>query len=219
MARLHRITQQDIWGRSSWVLPPERSWLTGAAIGGRHTVAGVITIRTPGHTVALTTATVIITGRLTTITIRELTAGMGALTVRTDQRRGELVIILIQARTPEAVPSRLLMEAEVPRRRTIHTQAPTHRPDKALVRMRSGVARMFRGETRALPRAITRRPMEQWLVPRLRREEKRLPRVRSGEIRQPGKLPAVTCMPHTMAMFTRTPGTVGRSTTTVVGTR
>src|SRR5215831_14900397 len=120
MAPLHRTTPQAIWGRSSWVLPPERSWLTGVAIGGRHTVAGVIIIRTPRHTVALTTATVIITARLTTTITRELTAGMGALTVPMDRRIGGLVTILTRERTPEVVPSRLLMEVEVPRRRTIH---------------------------------------------------------------------------------------------------
>ena len=168
---------------------------------------------------ALMTATVIITARLTTITIRELTAGMGALTVPMDRRIGGLVIILIQARTLEVVPSRLLMAPEVQHKLIIHTPAPMRRRDKVQVPQPNGAVRMFRGETRALPRAITRRPMEQWLVPRLRREEKRLPPVRSGEIRQPGKLPAVTCMPHTMAMFTKTRGTVGRSTTTVVGTR
>src|SRR6516164_3922442 len=130
MAPLHRTTPQAIWGRSSWVLPPERSWLTGVAIGGRHTVAGVITIRTPRHTVALITATVIITARLTTITIRELTAGMGALTARTDRRIGGLVTILTQERTLEAVRSRPPMAAEVQHKRITHTPAPMRRPDK-----------------------------------------------------------------------------------------
>src|SRR5215472_14944475 len=219
MAPLPRTTPQAIWGRSSWVLPPERSWLTGVAIGGRHTVAGVIIIRTPRHTVALTTATVIITARLTTIITRELTAGMGALTVPMDRRIGELVTILTRERTPEAERFPHLTAAEVPRRRTILIQAPTRRPDKALVRMRSGVARTYRAETRALPRDITRPPMEPWLVPRPRREAKRLLRARSGEIRQLEKLPAAICMPHTMVMFTKTRGTVGRSTIMVVGTR
>src|SRR5262249_22259700 len=107
------------------------------------------------------TATVIITARLTTITIRELTAGMGALTVPTDRRIGGLVTILTRERTPEAVLSRLLMAPEVPRRRTILTPAPMPRRDKGRGRMRNGGVRMCRGETRALPRAITRRPMEQ----------------------------------------------------------
>src|SRR5215467_2187087 len=123
MAPLHRITQQDIWGRSSWVLPQERSWLTGVAIGGRHTVAGVITIRTPRHTVALTTATVIITARLITITTPAPMAGMGALMARTDLRIGGLVTILTQERTLEAVPSRPPMAAEVQHKRITHTPA------------------------------------------------------------------------------------------------
>ena len=168
---------------------------------------------------ALTTATVIITARLITTTTPEPMDGMGVLTARTDLRIGALVTILTRERTHEAVLSRLLTAAEVQHKLIIHTPAPMRRRDKVRVRMRNGGVRMCRGETRALPRAITRRPMEQWLVPRRRREEKRLPPVRSGEIRQPGKLPAVTCMPHTMAMFTKTRGTVGRSTTTVVGTR
>src|SRR5215813_12467438 len=103
MARLHRITQQDIWGRSSWVLPPERSWLTGVAIGGRHTAAGVIIIRTPRRTVALTTATVIITARLITTTTRELMAGMGVLMVRSAPHIGELVLTLPRERPHAAV--------------------------------------------------------------------------------------------------------------------
>jgi hypothetical protein len=43
--------------------------------------------------------------------------------------------------------------------------------------------------------------------------------IQHGETRQPGKLPAATCTPNTMAMFIRTPATVGRSTTTAVGIR
>jgi hypothetical protein len=201
------------------VQPQERSLPMGADIGGRHTVTGVITIPTPRHTVALTMATVIITARRITTTTPAPTAGMGVPTARTALRIGGLATILTRERTREAVRSQPLMAAEVQRRPITRTQERTRRRDKVRVRMRNGGVRMCRGETRALPRAITRRPMEQWLVPRLRREEKRLPPVRSGEIRQPGKLPAVTCMPHTMAMFTKTRGTVGRSTTTVVGTR
>src|SRR5215813_4818624 len=183
-----------------------------AAIGGRHTVTEVTTTRTRRHTVARITATVITTARLITITTPEPMDGTGVLMARTDLRIGAQVIILIQARTPEAVLSRLLMGPEAQHKRIIHTPAPTRRRDKVQARTLNGAVRMFREETRALPRAITQRPMEQWLAPRLRREEKRLAPVRSGEIRQLGKLPAVTCMPHTMAMFTRTLGTVGRST-------
>src|SRR5215831_2662845 len=89
-APLHRTTPQAIWGRSSWVLPPERFWLTEVAIGGRHTAAGVITIRTPRHTAAHITATVLITARLIMTITRELMAGMGVLMVRTDPRVGGL---------------------------------------------------------------------------------------------------------------------------------
>src|SRR5262245_16805279 len=188
-------------------------------IGGRRTVTEVTTTRTRRHTVARITATVITTARLITITTPEPMDGMGVLMARTDLRIGGLVIILIQARTPEAVLSRLLIETEAQHKRIIHTPAPTRRRDKVQARTLNGAVRMFREETRALPRAITRRPMEQWLAPRLRREEKRLPPVRSGEIRQLGKPPAAICMLDTMVTFIRTRVTAGKSTTTVVGTR
>src|SRR5215813_12949871 len=112
-----------------------------AAIGGRHTVTEVTTTRTRRHTVARITATVITTARLITITTPEPMDGTGVLMARTDLRIGAQVIILIQA--------------------------PTRRRDKVQARTLNGAVRMFREETRALPRAITRRPMEQWLAPRL----------------------------------------------------
>src|SRR5215470_7933553 len=124
MAPLHRTTPRAIWGRSFWVLPPERSWLTGVAIGGRHTVAGVITIRTPRHTVALTTATVIITARLITTTTRELMGGKAVRLARMDLRPGGLVTILTRERTHEAARSRLLTAPEVQHKHIIHTPAP-----------------------------------------------------------------------------------------------
>src|SRR5215467_3656997 len=121
MAPLLPTTQQAIWGRSSWELPQARSLPMAVATGGRRIVAGVTTIRTRRRIVVLTTVTVIITGRLTTITIRELTAGMGALTVPMDRRVGELVIIRTQARTLEAGRFPRLTAAEVQHRLTIRT--------------------------------------------------------------------------------------------------
>src|SRR5262245_26616080 len=188
------------------------------AIGGRHTVTEVTTTPTRRHTVARIMATVITTARLITITTPEPMDGMGVLMARTDLRIGAQVIILIQARTLEAVLSRLLMEQEAQHKRIIHTPVPMRRRDKVPARMPNGEARMCPAETRALPRAITRLPMEPWLAPRLRREEKRLPPVRSGETALSVKLQAAICMLDTMVMFIRTRVTAGKSTTTVVGT-
>src|SRR5215472_3963265 len=189
----------------------------GVAIGGRHTVTEVTTTPTRRHTVARIMATVITTARLITITTLEPMDGMGVLTVRTDLRIGVLVIILIQARTLEAVLSRLLMEPEAQHKRIIHTPAPTRRRDKVQARTLNGAVHMSLAGIKALPRVITPRPMEQWLVPRLRREEKRLPPVRSGETALSVKLQAATCTLDTMVTFIRTLATVGRNTTTAVG--
>src|SRR5689334_7311599 len=113
MARLHRTTQQDIWGRSSWVRPQVRFLPTEAAIGGRHIVTVAITILILRRTVALIGAMVIIrTRRLTMTTIRELTAGKRVRTAPTDQRPPEPATILTRARTREAVRSRHRMAAE-----------------------------------------------------------------------------------------------------------
>src|SRR5215471_13344288 len=109
-----------------------------AAIGGRHTVTEVTTTPTRRHTVARITATVIITARLITITTPEPMDGMGVLMARTDLRIGAQAIILIQARTPEAVLSRLLMEPEAQHKRIIHTPAPTRRRDKVQARTLNG---------------------------------------------------------------------------------
>ena len=105
----------------------------------------------------------------------------GSASGRTDPRIGGLVIILIQARTLEVVRFPHLTAAEVQPKLITHTPAPMRRRDKVPVRMRNGGARMCRGETRALPWAIIRRPMEQWLAPQIRREEKRLLPVRMGK--------------------------------------
>jgi hypothetical protein len=218
MIPLLRVTRQAIWARSSWARLPARFSPMGAAIGGHHTVTVVSITLTLPRTAARTTATVITTARLIMTTTRELTAGMGVLTARTDPRIGAQVIILTRERTLEAALSPLRMAPEAQHKPTIRTPAPMRRRDKVRVQQLNGAARMFREETRALPRVITPLLMELWLVPRLRRGGKRLPRVRSGEIRQPGKRPTVTCTPHTTATFTRTLEAVGRNTTTVAGT-
>jgi hypothetical protein len=132
----------------------------GAAIGGRHTVTGVITIPTPRHTVAHTMATVIITARPITTTTPEPMDGKRVRLARTDQRPGGLVTILTRERTHEAVLSRLLMVPEVQHKRIIHIPAPMRRRDKVQVPQPNGEARMCRVETRVLPRAITLPPME-----------------------------------------------------------
>jgi len=159
MALLHRTTRQDISAASFWVLPPERFWLTGVAIGGRRIVMRVTTTRIQPRTVALTTVTVIITVRLTTITTPELTAGMVALTVLTDPRIGAPVTTPTQAPTLEAVQYPRLTAAEVQHKHIIHTPARMRRRDKVQVPQPNGAARMCREETRALPLAITPLPM------------------------------------------------------------
>ena len=192
----------------------------GAAIGGRHIVVEATTIPTPRRTVALTGAMVIILmRRLTMTTTLELTGRKAALTARTDRRPLELVTIHTLGRTLEEHQSRHLMAAGAPRRHTIRTPAPMRRRDKVQVPQPSGAALMCREETRALLRAITPPLMEQWLVPRLRREEKRLPPVRSGETALLVKLQAVICMLAMMVTFIRTPVMAGKSTTTAVGIR
>ena len=132
----------------------------GAAIGGRLIVMVAITIRTLRHTAAHITATVIITARLIMTTTLEPMVGMGALMVRTDRHIGELVTILTREPTHEAVRFRLLMAPEVQHKRIIHTPAPTRRRDKVRVQQLNGAVRMFREETRALPRVIIPQLME-----------------------------------------------------------
>ena len=190
----------------------------GAAIGGHHTVMQVTITRTRRHTVALTMATVITTARRITTTTRELMAGMGVLLARTDRRPGGLATILTRERTHEAVPSRLLMAPEVPRKRTTHTPAPMRRRDKVRARTLNGVVHMSHAGIKALPWDIIRRPTEQWLVPRRRREEKRLPPVRSGETALSVKLPAAICTLDTMVTFIRIQVTAGRNTIMGAGT-
>src|SRR5262245_10586469 len=176
-----------------------------AAIGGRRTVVGAITIPTPRHTVALTGAMVIILmRRLTMITTRGPTAGRGRPTALTDRRLLALVTIPIRARTREAVRSQHRMAAEVQRRLITRTQEHTRRRDKVRVRMLNGAVPTYREETKALPWVIILPRMEQWQAPRLRRAERWPPLARSGEIVQPGKLPAATCTQGTTETFTKT---------------
>src|SRR6476469_10672716 len=153
----------------------------------------VTTTRTQPRTVALTT-----------VTAPELTAGMVALTVLMDPRIGAPVTTPTQAPTLEAVQCPRLTAAEVQHKHIIHTPAPMRRRDKVQVPQPNGAARMCRGETRVPPRATTRRPMERWQAPLIRREEKWPLPARSGGTAQQVKPPAVICMPDTMATFTRT---------------
>src|SRR4029077_7973126 len=218
MARLHPATQQDIWARSYWVRPQERSLPMGVAIGGRHTVTGVTTIRTPRPTVELITGVmVIIIQRLTMILLRELTDGNRLLMGRTDRRRAAPVTILTPALMRGVLQFRHLMAAEVQHRHITRTPAPMLRPDKVRALTRSGAVPTCREETRALPWAITQLRTVRWRAPLVRREEKWLLLARSGVTPLPAKLRAAICMPGTMAMFIRTPVMAGRSTTMEAG--
>src|SRR5205823_2277966 len=135
-ARFKPATQPDIWARSSWVLPPERSLPVGADIGGRPTPMAATTIPTPRHTVEviITVAMAIIMQRLTTIRPPELTAGNRLPTVLTGRLRAELLIILTPGLTPEAPAFRHLTAAEVRHRPIIRTPEPTLRPHKVRAR-------------------------------------------------------------------------------------
>src|ERR1051325_2597225 len=219
MALLLPITPQATWAHSSWERPLARSLPMAVAIGGHHTVMKVFITPTQRRSPARIMATVITMARLITTIVPEPMAGMGVLMVRTDQHTGALVIILIPVHTQEAVRFRLLMEAEVLRKHTIHIPALMRRRDKVQVPPPSGAVRTFREETRALPLAIIPPPMERWPALQPRRAARRWGRIPHGEIRQLAKLPAVTCMPNMTGMFTRTLGMVGKSTTTAVGTR
>src|SRR4029077_9774199 len=155
---------------------------------------------------------VIITQRLTMILLRELTDGNRLLMGRTDRRRAAPVTILTPALMREVLQFRRLMGAEAQLKRTIRTPAPTLRRDRVRARMLSGEAPMSREETRVPPWAITRPLREQWQGPLICREEKWPHPARSGGTVQLVKLPVATCMPGTMATFTRTRVTAGKST-------
>jgi hypothetical protein len=191
----------------------------GAAIGGRHIVMVATTIPTLPHTVALITGVMVIIIQPLTMTLpREPMVGNRQPMALTDRRRAAPVTILILGLTLAVPVSRRLMGAEAQRKRTIRTQELMLRPDKVPIRMLSGEAPTSREETRALPWAITRLPMEQLQAPRIRKEEKWPLQARSGETLQQAKPPAATCMRDTMATFIRTPAMDGKSTTMEAGT-
>jgi hypothetical protein len=153
----------------------------GAAIGGHHIVMVATTIPTPRRTVArITGDMVIIIQRLTMTLLRERMVGNRQPMALTDRRRAAPVTILILGLTLAAPVSRRLMGAEAQRKRTIRTREPMLRPDRDRARTLNGAARMCREETRALPWAITRPPMEQWQAPLIRKEEKWPLPARSG---------------------------------------
>jgi hypothetical protein len=153
----------------------------GAAIGGRHIVMVAITIPTPRHTVVrITGVMVIITQRLTMTLPRERMVGNRQPMALTDRQRAAPVTILILGLTLAVPVSRRLMGAEAQRKPTIRTREPMLRPDRDRARTLNGAARMCREETRALPWAITRPPMEQWQAPLIRKEEKWPLPARSG---------------------------------------
>ena len=144
-----------------------------AAIGGRHTVAGVTTTPTRERTAArITEGMVIIIQRLTMILLQELTDGNRLLMGRTDRQRAAPVTILIPALMREVLQFRRLMGAEAQLKRTIRTPALMLRPDRDRAQTLSGVAPTCRGETRVRPWDTTRRPMERWQAPLIHREEK-----------------------------------------------
>jgi hypothetical protein len=192
----------------------------GAAIGGRHIVTGVTTTPTRQRTVArITEVMVIIIQRLTMTLPREPMAGNRLLMVPTDRQRAAPATILILGLTLAAPVFRRHMAAEAERRHTTRTRAPMLRRDRDRARTLSGEAPMSREETRAPPWAITQPPMEQWQAPLIRKEEKLpLPAQSGGTVRLV-KLPAVICMPDTMATFTRTQVMAGRSTIMEAGTQ
>jgi hypothetical protein len=191
----------------------------GAGIGGRHIVMVAITIPTPRRTVVLITGgMVIIIQPLTMTLLQERMVGNRQPMALTGRQQEVPVTILILGLTLAVPVSRRLMGAEAQRKRTIRTLEPMLRRDRDRARTLSGEAPMSREETRALPWAITPPPMEQWQAPLIRREEKWPLQARSGETVQQAKLPAVICMPDTMAMFTRTQVTAGKSTTMEAGT-
>ena len=192
----------------------------GAAIGGRHTVTVVTTAPTRQPIVArITEVMVIIIQRLTMTLLRALTGGNKQHTALTVRQRAAPVTILTPALMREVLRFRHLMAAEAQHRHITRTPAPMLRRDRVRTRTLSGVAPMSREETRALPRAITRLRMEQWQAPLIRREEKWPLPARSGGTVRLVKQPAATCTPDTMATFTRTQVTAGRSTIMEAGTQ
>src|SRR4029077_250655 len=220
MAQLHPATLQGIWARSYWVRPQERSLPMGAAIGGRHTVTGVTTAPTRQPIVArIMGVMVIIIQRLTMTLLRALTGGNKQPTALTARRRAAPVTILTPALMREGLRFRHLMAAEAQHRHITRTPAPMLRPDRVRARTLNGVVPTCREETKALQWAITQQRMERWRAPLIRREEKWPLPARSGGTVRLVKQPAATCTPGTMATFTRTQVTAGRSTIMEAGTQ
>src|SRR3954452_12280534 len=157
----------------------------GAAIGGRRTVTAVTTIPIRRRTVArITEVMVIIIQRLTMTLPRERMVGNRQPMVLTAQQRAAPVTILTPELMREALRLRHLMAAEAQHRHITRTPAPMRRRDRVRARTLNGVAPMCREETRVLPWAITRRPMEQWQAPQIRKEEKRPLPAQSGGTQQ-----------------------------------
>jgi len=145
----------------------------GVAIGGHRIVTAVTTIPTQRRTVArITEVMVIIIQRLTMTLPRERMVGNRQPTVLTARQRAAPVTILIPELMREVLRFRHLMAAEAQHRHITRTPAPMRRRDRIRAQTLSGVAPMSRGETRVLPWAITRQPMEQWQAPQIRKEEK-----------------------------------------------
>jgi len=132
----------------------------GAAIGGRLTVTGAITIHTLRRIVALIGVTVTTMELLTMTTTRELMAGKRVRMARMARRQQGRDTILTPGLTREVLGFRPRTGAEVLRRLTTLTQELMLRPGKVRARMLNGVAPMFREETKVLPWAITQRPTE-----------------------------------------------------------
>ena len=153
----------------------------GAASGGRHIVMAAITVPTPRRTVArITGVMVIITQRLTTTLLQERMVGNRQPMALTDRQPEVPVTILTLGLTLGVPVYRRLMAAEAQRKPTIRTREPMLRPGKVRARTLNGVAPMCLEETRVLPWAITRPPMERWQEPLIRKEEKWPLRARSG---------------------------------------
>src|SRR5260370_17503184 len=218
---LQPTTQLVIWAGSSWAQPLGQSLRTGADIGGRHTPMGGTTIRTRRPTAGdiITGVMVIIMQRLTITLQREPMAGNRLLMAHTGRQRAELLITLTPGLTPEAPAFRPLTAAKVPHRPITPTPEPTLRRDKVRIQTRNGVALTSPEGTTPLTCDITHPPMHRWQAFQAHREERLLLRAPPGGTVQLAKLRAAICTPGMMAMFTRTPVTVGRNMTTETGIR
>ena len=199
--------------------PPGQSLPMGVDIGGPHTHMGPTTILMLRRTVAviIMAAMAIIMPRLTIIPLRELTVGNKLLTARTDPPPGELVTIPTRAPMREAARCRHLTAPEVRRRRIIRIPELMHRPDKVRVPQLSGAVHTCRGEIKVPQWVITQLRTAPWPGFQGRKAERPPARARPGEIPQPVKPPAAICTRGMMAMFTRTPATDGKNTTTEAG--